>query len=392
MTKTDKRPTARPGVLLLLLACATLTVMAGATISPSLPGLKAHYADVPGAVALVPLILTIPGLAIAVSAPLFGVLVDRVDARKVLLGAILVYVVAGSSGLWLDGIVPILAGRVLLGAAVGAIMTSSTTLIANIFTGPERGRVLGYQSSAMGFGGVVFILTGGLLADLSWRGPFAVYLAPLILLPLVLRTIPARAGAGSADGAVGAGFPLRLAVMVYLGAFCTFLIFYTIPTQLPFLMQVLGSPLASITGIAIALITLVSALASLGFGRLRERVPGPVLGLAGFGMLAVAFAGMALAPSVWLIFVLGPFVGAALGVIMPNLTTSLMTEVPLEMRGRAMGFLSMSIFLAQFLSAFTGAALVALGGPRAAFWGGSILALCVALVVLLGRNGRRNAA
>lgn len=369
----------RRGVLALLLACATLTVMAGATISPSLPGLLVHFSDVAGAETLVPFILTVPGLAIAISAPLCGVLVDRVDPKRVLMAAIGLYIVAGSSGLWLDGLVPIIGGRALLGVAVGGLMTASTTLIADIFSGPERGRVLGYQASAMGFGGVVFILAGSLLADMSWRGPFAVYLVPLALWPLVWRFVPAQPPAGPvAQGVAAERFPMAFAGMLYASAFAVFLIFYMVPTQLPFLVRELGAEQASTAGYAMTLVTFASAAMSLWYGRLRARMAPGVIAVAGFAVLAGGYVVLSRAGGLGPVFVICPVIGLALGVLMPNHINWLMARVPAPMRGRANGFMTMAIFSAQFMSAFAGAALVGFGGLGAAFWGMAILSAAVA--------------
>lgn len=374
---------ASPSLLLLLLACATLTVMAGATISPSLPGLLEHFHDVPNAATLVPLILTAPGLAIAVSAPICGWLVDKTDPKLVLVTAICLYIAAGSSGLWLEGLMPILWGRILLGLSVGAVMTSSTTLVAHLWPGPERARVLGYQASAMGFGGVVFILGGGLLADISWRGAFAMYLVPLVLLPLVVLGVPSGIRGKDQPGAAGAptGFPLAFAAGIYLSTFCIFLIFYMIPTQLPFLLRDLGAEDASTTGFAIAVLTLCSALTSLAFGRLRERVSAAMIGALGFGIVAACYAVIAGAEGLLPVFAAAPFIGIALGAAMPNHVTWLNARVPARMRGRANGFMSMSVFLGQFCSAFAGAGLAAAGGGRgAAFLGLGALSAAIAAV------------
>lgn len=46
--------------------------MSGATIAPALPAMQAHFADTPNAALLVKLALTILGIVIAVTAPLFG--------------------------------------------------------------------------------------------------------------------------------------------------------------------------------------------------------------------------------------------------------------------------------------------------------------------------------
>lgn len=391
MRDTDNEPRVGNAVLALLLCCATLTVMAGATISPSLPGLLEHFADTPRATALVPLILTIPGLAIAVSAPLAGLIADRSDPRRVLLAGIVLYVIAGSSGLYLSDLTSIIAGRVLLGLAVGAIMTASTTLIAHFFAGPERAKILGFQAAAMGFGGVVFILTGGFLADLSWRGPFAVYLAPVILLPLIMRVIPFADRTGEVAPEPGAGdtFPVPFAAMIYALAFVSFIVFYMVPTQLPFLIKELGAAKASTTGFAIALVTLASAIASLNFGRLRTRFAPLTIATACFIAIGLTFIAISQARSVTHVFLITPFIGMAFGVLMPSLSTWLLSRIPAPMRGRANGMFTMSVFLAQFLSAFVGAALVHQGGLRMAFWPMGLVAIVSAAALAIGVLAQR---
>lgn len=138
---------AAPGSLALavLLASATLTVMAGATIAPSPPG-----------------------LAIALSAPFAGVLLDRASKRNVLVLAMALYTVAGSSGLYLDSLNLILVGRMFLGLAVGIIMTASVSLVADLWQGERRGEIMGWQGAAMSFGGVLFVGSGLFLDQLSY--------------------------------------------------------------------------------------------------------------------------------------------------------------------------------------------------------------------------------
>jgi MFS family permease len=93
-----------------LLAVSSLTVMAGATISPSLPAIQAHFADVPAVDVLVRLVLTLPALFIALGAPLAGVLVDRWGRKPLLVVCVLLYAAAGASGVYLDALTPILIG------------------------------------------------------------------------------------------------------------------------------------------------------------------------------------------------------------------------------------------------------------------------------------------
>ena len=375
--------------LFVLLAAATLTVMAGATISPSLPGLLAHFADDPRAEALVPLILTSPGLAIAISAPLAGVLLDRASKRNVLAVAIVLYALAGSSGLYLSSLDAILVGRLVLGVAVGTIMTASLALVADLYRGVERTRVLGWQGAAMSFGGVVFVGVGGLLGEIGWRGPFAVYLAPLALAVLALRALPARpleaAGGPRPDATPAAPFPWRHAFALYLLAGVSMLTFYVVPTLIPFVVEGLvgTAGTALLAGLAIGVTTLAAGLVSMQYQRIRARLSPPTIAALGFAGMALGFAVIAAEPGFAVLLVALAVAGAGAGTILPNNNTWLLSRVPEPARGRASGGMTAALFLGQFACGFVGPVLVSLGGLGFVYLVMAVLAAVLAVVLAL---------
>jgi MFS family permease len=83
---------------LTLLCISTLTVMAGATIAPSLPSMQEFFKAIPNADYVVRLALTLPALFIALGAPIVGILIDRVGRKPILLAALALYGIAGCSG------------------------------------------------------------------------------------------------------------------------------------------------------------------------------------------------------------------------------------------------------------------------------------------------------
>ena len=177
-----------------LLFASSLTVMSGATIAPALPAMQAHFADVENVGLLIRLVLTLPALPIVIGAPLAGYLGDRSGRTRLLVGAMVLYAVAGSSGLYLDSLGTILIGRALLGAAVAGVMTSATALVADYYTGADRARFMGWQAAFMNVGGVAFLTGGGALAEIGWRLPFLIYLValPLALVARVSLPEPSR--------------------------------------------------------------------------------------------------------------------------------------------------------------------------------------------------------
>ncbi len=338
---------------LTLLLAGSLTVMAGATISPSLPALKAQFIAVPDADLLVRLVVTLPALFIALCAPLAGLVIDTVGRRRLIVAATLLYGLAGASGLVLDGLGAILIGRALLGVAVAGVMTTSITLIADYFKGDERARFMGLQSSFMAFGGVVFLLLGGALADLHWRGPFAVYLVALVLVPMMLAALPepgSDAGAPAPGERVHGPPPLGLMALLYpLGLF-QMAAFYTVPVQVPFYLQDMGIEGASAAGLAVAVSTLTAGILSLLYGPIRRVLTSPAIFALAYATVAVSFVILAGAERYPIVLLGLGLMGVGFGVTMPNFSIWLMAATPISLRGRIVGGLTTFFFLGQFLS------------------------------------------
>lgn len=177
-----------------LLAVSTLTVMSGAVIAPALPAMEAYFAEVAHAALLTRLVLTLPGLAIALSAPVAGWVPDRWGRKRLLVAAIVLYGCAGGGGYVLDTLPALLVSRVLLGLGVAALTTAVTTLIADYFEGDVR-------------------------AAFDWRLPFLVYLAAFGLLPFVLVAVyePERIGLGAVFGLTGVSL-VACALIAGIGA------------------------------------------------------------------------------------------------------------------------------------------------------------------------------
>jgi MFS family permease len=123
---SENLQTVNPILKATLLAAAMMTIMAGATIAPGLPGMLEQFKTVPGAELLVRLVITTTALAVAIAAPFAGLLADRIGRKPLLIFGLILYVIAGTSGAYLESLPLILIGRALLGVAVAAIMTANS--------------------------------------------------------------------------------------------------------------------------------------------------------------------------------------------------------------------------------------------------------------------------
>ena len=367
-----------------LLVASTLTVMAGATIAPSLPAMQTAFAGVSNADFLVRLVLTLPALFIVICAPLAGILIDRVGHQRLLLASTVLYAIAGCSAFFLDSIWLILIGRALLGVAVAGIMTSVTTLIADYFTGEKRARLLGLQGSFMSLGGVFFLVFGGLLADVGWRFPFLIYLVSFVLLPFAAFSLfePARVPreSGKSDASLfGFIFADKNAILIFAAACFGMAVFYLIPLQVPFHLGELSRASGAESGMAIACSNFFGALISLRYKQLQARFGFVRIYAAAFALMALGFAVIGAAQSFRVVIIGLAISGLGAGLLLPNASSWLTSIAPETVRGRAVGALTMAFFLGQFVSPFYSQPLVARFGVGNAFL---ILSIVIAAVAL----------
>jgi MFS family permease len=149
-------------------------------------------------------------LAIGVSAPIAGWLLDRIEARFVMGTGALIAVIGLFCASRSDSFEALLLSVILLGIGLGAsTWLASATVIANWFP-DRRGMALGIVTAGMEAGGMVMTFTvGSVIAAHGWRAGYFTVAVPglLIVAPLLLifvRTRPADAVARSTAARIDA--------------------------------------------------------------------------------------------------------------------------------------------------------------------------------------------
>lgn len=373
-----------------VMLAAMLTIMSNATITPALPGLQQMFSANPQAELLTRLLITAPSLAVAIIAPFAGVLTDRLGRRKPLFAGMIIYALAGTAGLYLNSLETILASRVVLGIGVAAIMTAQAALIGDYFTGPERGRLMGYQLAAVNMGGLIFVMTAGFLAQRDPKLPFLIYIFSLVLFPILWRILPepprvdySTPGAKTADPGEP-GWPITVATMATAAAL-TFVIFYSVPTQVPYHLAEIGLNDPQHAGEVMGAMMFSAALMAVVSGWIRPwlgRIGTPVTG---YMLLAAGFSALAMGQSLAMAMLGTALIGAGLGLCVPTFVITALNATPAHRRGLVSGFVTSAFFLGQFLSPIVSTPLVASFGYQGTFRiaavGCIVLALLLALVV-----------
>ena len=362
-----------------LLLVATLGVMSGITIVSSLPLISHTFNDVPHIEFLSKLMLTIPSIIIALFAPFAGHIADKYGRLKPLFIGIILFVIGGSSGFYLHDFYVILIGRAILGFAVALIMTSSTALIGDYFEENERHKFMSKQGLAVGIGGIIFITSGGLLAQIHWSYPFAIYFIPLLFLPFLLKSLyePEKHKPSSEVELEPKLLP------VYLTGFFVMVLFYMLPTQLPYLIvnELGGKP--QTVGFVIATAMIFNAFTSMQYSKIKARFSYMQIYAATFLLFGTGLFFISQASNTAQLFFATTPIGMAFGLLLVNTNAWFLSQVPPSKRGKASGLLTSSFFLGQFSSPLLFEPIVSMYGIQGLFFIISGVSLLVSLLLFV---------
>tara|TARA_B100000965_G_scaffold377494_2_gene371595 strand:+ start:1734 stop:2918 length:1185 start_codon:yes stop_codon:yes gene_type:complete len=373
-----------------LLLASSLIVMAAAAIAPALPAISYHFRETPNIDFWARSMITLPALFIAIGAWASGLLVDRYGRRKFLISGLIAYGAFGGAGLGIDSIMLMMLSRVGLGLSVGMIVTSTTTLIADYYSGQERHRVMGLQGAFAQIGGVFFIGLAGALVDLYWRAPFALYLLSWLIAYFVYRYLDPSPVVQRLKNEQA--FPERVSLvlrgyrfdyyaLMACGCFLM-IVLYMIPTHMPFFLERRLEASSTEVGLSIAMLNLFAALSALLYKRLRLWIGcHRILGLSAFFMGA-GFLLFAFAQSKFDVVVGMVTFGCGWGLVIPNIMVWVNQLASEARRGEAVGRVSTAFFSGQFLSPFFFDPLFRLFDPfRVIFFVGlSLLVLSIACI------------
>jgi len=381
---------------ILLLAGSCMPVLGSVLITPVLPQLSAHFAATTGVEVLVPMIVALPALFVALMAPFAGQIVDRVGRKGLLIAAMVVYAFVGTAPAWMDGLVEILASRVLVGICEAAIMTVCTALIVDYFHDQRRNRYLAAQTVVTTLAATAFIALGGALGGGGWHTPFWVYAVSLVLaVPMFILLWEPRAssGASARETSDRVAVPwrrigARLLVTVF-GGFT----FYVVIIEVSYLL--VGAGVAAgdtaVIGAVAAVASLSTAAGGILFATLARRLDVRLLPIA-FAFQAVGLLVISVLPGVPGV-VAGAIVASfGSGLVLPTLLRWVVATTTFAERGRVTGWWTAAFFFGQFLTPILVGILAAVVGALTGAVGVVGIAAAVVAVATFLATRRSDAA
>lgn len=272
-------------VLATILLASPLTMLAGAVVVPVLEVIRGDL-GVTGTAA--GLILTTHGLAIALTSPLVGRLIDRCGVRLPFAAGLMLFALGGGAGMLVSSYPALIASRVALGVGAAGAFAGATVATLGLYEGSVRDRVIGLRSTATSVVGVAGPLAAGALGGISWHATFAIYLVGIPLGLMVLLWLPpVTRGDGSGQEGSGLGSLLRHRALLGLYGLIviSMILLYAIAIFLPQRLAQIGIEAPFLVSIhTVVTSSTVVGLVGLCYDRLRARLPDRVL-------LQVAVAG-----------------------------------------------------------------------------------------------------
>ncbi|HBL59053.1 MAG TPA: MFS transporter [Cyanobacteria bacterium UBA8803] len=371
--------------LLVLLAAGSLTTMAGGVIAPILPEMIQQLNLDP---ALAGNLVSLHCLTIALFSPPLGLLADRVGHLRVLVPSLILYALFGVAGALVQGLVPLLVLRGLLGAASGGIAAASLGLLGNMYEGEARSQALGYATSSLTITGIAFPILGGWVGSTHWQWAFYLYGVGLPLALLAASTLRSVQPHNTKSMAKDSGSKLRsvlghtytLRLLLTLGL--TSVAMYAVVIYAPLYLKTTIQADAITNGIVLASRAIGAAVIS-AFGAkwLAKKMGAPQATAVGFGLMALTLTTIPVLNQLPLILLTAVWFGVGFGLVLPALYSALANLAPRDLKSSVLAAGTGAGFLGQFLSPVLLGPVLGYGGLEGVFYGAGLIALGAGLLL-----------
>jgi len=364
-----------------------LPIFAIVSMFPAMPSIMRHFGDNPQARDLVPLMVSAPGLTIAILAPFMGIVIDRFGRIKLLTWATLLYGFAGTAPFFLEDLYAVFASRLLLGVAEAVILTAVNTLIGDYWEDTGRRDWLLLQGLAGPALAAGVILIAGPATEVRWNGVFLVYAVAFPVF-FAVRAFLFEPGAQTAPAVTAVAddrdtpFPTADVVLVGAVTLLASALYYVFIISGGLAFNEVGVTEPSRISELTALPAMFILVGEVIFRLISHWSDAMQLGMF-FLVIGIGLAGIGLAEN-WqtlVLFLVLQQTGA--GMAVTTLIAWAQTKFPYQHRGRGMGVWTACFFFGQFSSPWLVARVESqLGTTQDAFTVAGMLALAAAVIGL----------
>ena len=345
-----------------------IAVMEVSIISPVLPTIASSLAITSSQANLMIVFFTMPGIFLS---PFMGIAGDRFGRKKVLVPSLMIFGICGSLCFFVNDFKLILLLRFLQGTGSASLGSLNQTVIGDIFPGRERITAMGYNSTVLSMGTMIYPAIGGATALLGWHYPFLVSLLAFPVAAFVAFSLdnPEPVKNGRIGQYLKESLSLlktRQTIALYFTTFAAFTMLYGIILAFyPYYLKEHFTASPFLTGIVLS-----SSSVGAMIGSKRMMV-------AAFTFYILSL-GIAFVTPTALLFVLPVMLyGFANGILIPNIQTQLSIIAPMEYRGAFMSLNSTMLRTGQTVGPLLSGIILAGAGENYVFISGTLFAMIV---------------
>ncbi len=369
--------------LMMIYGVTLMAVLGVSSITPAFPQVIEFFGLSPQAVGLLITVFTLPGVFLT---PVLGVLADRFGRKRILVPSLFLFALAGTACAFTRDWTTLLALRFIQGIGAAALGSLNVTIIGDLFSGKECTTAMGYNASVLSVGTAAYPAIGGFIAGLGWYYPFAL---PVLAVPVaflvwfgLVNPEPERDEhiRDYLKSALKAMLTAKV-VGIFLAGVLTFIILYgSFLTYLPILLADSFEASPVDIGLAMSLMSIVTALASSQLGRLGSLFSEKRLLKVAFALYAVGLLLFPFMKSMWAMALPLIVFGLAHGINVPLLHTILVKLAPMNYRAAFMSVNGTVLRLGQTLGPLVMALVYMVFGIAGVFYAGAV---CAAMAIVL---------
>jgi len=370
----------------IIFSVTLLAIMGVASLTPAFPEIIRQFNISVQEIGLLITVFTLPGIILS---PVMGILADRIGRKAILVPSIFLFGISGFLCSFTTDYQMLLLLRFFQGTGAAALGMINITLVGDIYSGNDRARVMGYNASILSIGTAAYPAIGGALAVISWNYPF--YL-PLLAIPVGLFV---SFGLKNPEPAKKQDFRQYLkntwnrinkknVWALFVLSILVFIILYgSLLTFFPLLLEQQFGADPFIIGIAMSVISIVTAIVSSQLGPLNRKFTAKKLLVYSASFYMAAMVVIAYANSWMLIFAAILLFGLGHGLFIPNIQNMLVSYASINERAGFMSINSMVLRIGQTLGPVTVVLFYDRGGLRSTFIAGAGFALLMVLISAL---------
>jgi len=374
------------------IVCASgLVAMMGVSmIVPAFPAIMDTLRVSEQSIGLIITLSTMPSLLLT---PIAGIMADRYGRKRILVPSLFFLGVFGGCCAFAPNFTILLVLRVLQGISCALMFGALGAIIGDLFTGQKRAQAMGYNTTAMYGGYILYPVIGGALAGLGWNYAFLPFFigVPLAFVAWAFLRCPEPESQQSLRSYLGEALHylkglkvlwlFSSSVLTYVLLYGAYLTYFSVLLEGRFQ----ASPV--IIGLFISTLGLFTAVASSQVGRLSRRFSMVSLITFGFIVYAFAMASVMFLPYIWLCLLPTIIFGIAHGLNLPGQQVIAAGVAPFEHRAGFMAISGTMNFLGMTIGPVIMGLIFGLTSLNTTFLIAAVIALIIpGMAVLIGKS------